>query len=97
MKTTRQNALIFSFTFMAFILGTTKYIIVGLLSEISASLGVTLATAGGLVSGFAIDNSVTVGLNPVLNLVILFAICFLTSMLIVNLINRLPYFASDPL
>lgn len=46
MKTTRQNALIFSFTFMAFILGTTEYIIVGLLSEISSSLGVTLATAG---------------------------------------------------
>lgn len=54
MKTSRQTALIFSFTFMAFILGTTEYIIVGLLSEISTSLGVTLATAGGLVSGFAI-------------------------------------------
>lgn len=58
MKTTRQNALIFSFTFMAFILGTTEYIIVGLLSEISASLGVTLATAGGLVSGFAISYAI---------------------------------------
>lgn len=58
MKTTRQNALIFSFTFMAFILGTTEYIIVGLLSEISSSLGVTLATAGGLVSGFAISYAI---------------------------------------
>ncbi|GGH12923.1 MFS transporter [Paenibacillus segetis] len=58
MKTTRQNALIFSFTFMAFILGTTEYIIVGLLSEISVSLGVTLATAGGLVSGFAISYAI---------------------------------------
>ncbi|AOZ92382.1 MFS transporter [Paenibacillus crassostreae] len=58
MKTIRQNALIFSFTFMAFILGTTEYIIVGLLSEISASLGVTIATAGGLVSGFAISYAI---------------------------------------
>ena len=31
MKITRQNALIFSFTFMAFILGTTESIIVGIL------------------------------------------------------------------
>ena len=58
LKTTRQNLLIFSFTFMAFILGTTEYIIVGLLSEISASLEVTLATAGGLVSGFAISYAI---------------------------------------
>ncbi len=43
---------------MAFILGTTEYIIVGLLSEISSSLGVTLATAGGLVSGFAISYAI---------------------------------------
>lgn len=58
MNTTRQNALIFSFTFMAFVLGTTEYIIVGLLSEISSSLGVTLAKAGGLVSGFAISYAI---------------------------------------
>lgn len=58
MQTSRQNALIFSFSFMAFILGTTEYIIVGLLSEISSSLGVTLATAGGLVSGFAISYAI---------------------------------------
>lgn len=54
MKAINERALIISFTFMAFVLGTTEYIIVGLLTEISVSLGITLATAGSLVSGFAI-------------------------------------------
>lgn len=57
-SSSRQNALVLSFTVMAFILGTTEYIIVGLLSEISGSLGVTLATAGALVSGFAISYAI---------------------------------------
>ncbi|WMT40002.1 MFS transporter [Paenibacillus sp. D2_2] len=58
MKSSHQSALIFSFTFMAFILGTTEYIIVGLLSEIAQGLGVTLATAGGPLSGFAISYAI---------------------------------------
>ncbi|MDF9839284.1 MULTISPECIES: MFS transporter [unclassified Paenibacillus] len=54
MKKGYERGLVFSFTFMAFLLGTTEYIIVGLLSEIAASLQITLAVAGSLVSGFAI-------------------------------------------
>ncbi|WNS43366.1 MFS transporter [Paenibacillus sp. MMS20-IR301] len=54
MKTVNERGLVFAFTFMAFVLGTTEYIIVGLLSEIAASLQITLAVAGSLVSGFAI-------------------------------------------
>ncbi|AJY74383.1 MFS transporter [Paenibacillus beijingensis] len=54
MSSKRENALIFSFTFMAFVLGTTEYVIVGLLSEVSESFGITVAKAGALVSGFAI-------------------------------------------
>ncbi|MNW32530.1 Purine efflux pump PbuE [compost metagenome] len=54
MKAVNERALVFSFTLMAFLLGTTEYIIVGLLTEIAASLQITLAVAGTLVSGFAI-------------------------------------------
>lgn len=50
----KEKGLIFAFTFMAFILGTTEYVIVGLLSEIAGEFGVTLATAGILISGFAL-------------------------------------------
>ncbi|MEF3355902.1 MFS transporter [Paenibacillus sp. GYB006] len=50
----KEKGLIFSFTFMAFILGTTEYVIVGLLSEIAGDFGVTLAAAGILISGFAL-------------------------------------------
>ncbi|WP_310828617.1 hypothetical protein [Paenibacillus pedocola] len=42
MKTVNERGLVFPFTFMAFLLGTTEYIIVGLLSEIAASLRITL-------------------------------------------------------
>lgn len=58
MSSTRENALIFTFTFMAFVLGTTEYVIVGLLTEVSESLGITLAKAGALVSAFAIGYAV---------------------------------------
>jgi predicted MFS family arabinose efflux permease len=58
MRTVNERGLVFSFTFMAFLLGTTEYIIVGLLSEIAASLQITLAVAGSLVSGFAIAYAV---------------------------------------
>lgn len=58
MTTVNERGLVFSFTFMAFLLGTTEYIIVGLLSEIAESLQITLAVAGSLVSGFAIAYAV---------------------------------------
>ncbi|WP_058300747.1 MFS transporter [Gorillibacterium timonense] len=58
MRTLNERALILAFTCMSFFLGTTEYIIVGLLPEISSSLGITLAAAGSLVSGFAIAYAV---------------------------------------
>ncbi|MBW4082563.1 MFS transporter [Paenibacillus sp. S150] len=58
MRTVNERGLVFSFTFMAFLLGTIEYIIVGLLSEIAESLQITLAVAGSLVSGFAIAYAV---------------------------------------
>lgn len=54
MNQRRENLLIFAFTFVAFILGTTEYVIVGLLKEVGTALGISLSTAGALVSGFAI-------------------------------------------
>ncbi|MGO4109264.1 MFS transporter [Paenibacillus sp. YAF4_2] len=50
----KENLLIFSFTLLAFILGTTEYVIVGLLTPIADSLGVSVAQTGIMVSGFAI-------------------------------------------
>ncbi|GIO34628.1 MULTISPECIES: MFS transporter [Paenibacillus] len=50
----KETILIFAFTFAAFILGTTEYVIVGLLKDISLSLGISVAAAGILVSSFAI-------------------------------------------
>lgn len=58
MRTMNERGIVFAFTFMAILLGTTEYIIVGLLSEIAASLRITLAVAGSLVSGFAIAYAV---------------------------------------
>ncbi|ACT00004.1 MFS transporter [Paenibacillus sp. JDR-2] len=50
----KENLLIFTFTLLAFILGTTEYVIVGLLTPIASSLGVSVAQTGIMVSGFAI-------------------------------------------
>ncbi|MCM2997987.1 MFS transporter [Paenibacillus cellulositrophicus] len=58
MTTKKETILIFAFTFAAFVLGTTEYVIVGLLKDISVSLGVSLAAAGILVSSFAIAYAV---------------------------------------
>ena len=58
MNLNKEFVLILCFTFLAFILGTTDYVIVGLLSDIALSLDVTLAQAGILVSGFAIAYAV---------------------------------------
>ncbi|MCM3785176.1 MFS transporter [Neobacillus mesonae] len=58
MSYSKERGLVFSFTLMAFILGTTEYVIVGMLSDIARDFGVTLAAAGILVSGFAISYAV---------------------------------------
>lgn len=54
MTKTRETIFIIAFTFAAFVLGTTEYVIVGLLKDISVSLSISLAAAGVLVSSFAI-------------------------------------------
>ncbi|MEK5058302.1 MFS transporter [Paenibacillus shunpengii] len=58
MSYSKEKGLVFSFTLMAFILGTTEYVIVGLLSDIAHDFGVTLTAAGILVSGFAMAYAV---------------------------------------
>lgn len=54
----RQKVLAFTLTLLTFVMGTSEFVIVGLLSEISSDLGIRLATAGTLVSGFAIAYAV---------------------------------------
>ena len=46
--------LIFTLTLLTFVLGTSEFVIVGILTEISSSLHITNAKAGSLVSAFAI-------------------------------------------
>ncbi|MGG3279282.1 MFS transporter [Paenibacillus solani] len=58
MTRTRETLFIIAFTFAAFVLGTTEYVIVGLLKDISMSLSISLAAAGVLVSSFAIAYAV---------------------------------------
>lgn len=58
MNPSRENALIIAFTFLTFMLGTTEYVIVGVLPDVADQLGITLAKAGSLVSGFAIAYAV---------------------------------------
>ncbi|NGP46494.1 MFS transporter [Bacillaceae bacterium SIJ1] len=52
--TRNQKILIFSLTLLTFSLGTSEFVIVGLLPDMALSLGVSLAQAGALVSGFAL-------------------------------------------
>ncbi|WP_223638800.1 MFS transporter [Planococcus sp. 4-30] len=52
--TTKQKILAFTLTLLTFVMGTSEFVIVGLLSEVSSDLNITLATAGSLISGFAI-------------------------------------------
>lgn len=49
-----QRLMLAALVFMVFVMGTTEYIIVGLLSEVAADLNVSVSRAGTLVSGFAI-------------------------------------------
>ncbi|MDP4170583.1 MAG: MFS transporter [Bacillota bacterium] len=52
---TKQHwLLIFTLTLLTFVLGTSEFVIVGILTDISSSLHITNAKAGTLVSAFAI-------------------------------------------
>ena len=51
---TKQKVLAFTLTLLTFVMGTSEFVIVGLLTEVSSDLQISLATAGTLVSGFAI-------------------------------------------
>ncbi|TCI51951.1 MFS transporter [Exiguobacterium sp. SH1S21] len=51
---TKQKVLAFTLTLLTFVMGTSEFVIVGLLTEVSLDLNISLATAGTLVSGFAI-------------------------------------------
>ncbi|MEN8698570.1 MFS transporter [Bacillus infantis] len=50
----KHKILIFTLTLLTFVMGTSEFVIVGLLTEVSGDLGITVAAAGTLVSGFAI-------------------------------------------
>lgn len=50
----KHKILAFTLTLLTFVMGTSEFVIVGLLTEVSTDLGITIATAGSLVSGFAI-------------------------------------------
>ncbi|WP_145047108.1 MFS transporter [Paenibacillus xylanexedens] len=54
MTRNRETLLILTLTLVSFVLGTTEYVIVGVLKEIEYAMKVSLAAAGTLVSGFAI-------------------------------------------
>ncbi|UOK60884.1 MFS transporter [Paenibacillus sp. OVF10] len=58
MTRNRENLLILTLTLVSFVLGTTEYVIVGVLKEIESYMKVSLAAAGMLVSGFAIAYAV---------------------------------------
>jgi DHA1 family inner membrane transport protein len=50
----RQMSSLVALAFGYFVVGTGAFVIVGLLNEISADLGVSSATAGQLVSGYCL-------------------------------------------
>lgn len=52
--TNKQKVLAFTLTLLTFVMGTSEFVIVGLLTEVSTDLNISLAVAGTLVSGFAI-------------------------------------------
>ncbi len=51
----RDWLLIATLSLLTFVLGTSEFVIVGILAEISSALNITIATAGTLVSAFAIS------------------------------------------
>ncbi|SCW33309.1 Predicted arabinose efflux permease, MFS family [Paenibacillus tianmuensis] len=52
--TKQQKLLTLNLFLLTFVLGTSEFVIVGLLTEVSTSLNVAISTAGALVSAFAI-------------------------------------------
>ncbi|NOG26321.1 MFS transporter [Lysinibacillus fusiformis] len=50
----KHKILAFTLILLTFVMGTSEFVIVGLLTEVSTSIGISIATAGTLVSGFAI-------------------------------------------
>lgn len=55
---TKQKVLAFTLTLLTFVMGTSEFVIVGLLTEVSSDLQISLATAGTLISGFAISYAI---------------------------------------
>lgn len=53
--TNQQKLLTFNLFLLTFVLGTSEFVIVGLLDEVSTSLGIALSKAGALVSVFALS------------------------------------------
>ncbi|WP_250481249.1 hypothetical protein [Caballeronia sp. GAOx1] len=60
-------AAVFSLAFAAFAIGTTEFVIVGLLSDIGRAFGISVSTAGLLVSFYALAISIgtSVGSPPI--------------------------------
>ncbi|KUF32678.1 MULTISPECIES: MFS transporter [Lysinibacillus] len=50
----KHKILAFTLTLLTFVMGTSEFVIVGLLTEVSTDLSIPIATAGSLISGFAI-------------------------------------------
>lgn len=49
---------IYMLTIIGFLVGTSQFVIVGILDKVAASMGVSIATAGQLVSTFALANAI---------------------------------------
>ncbi|MGD8189336.1 MFS transporter [Brevibacillus ginsengisoli] len=56
--TKQQKLLVFNFFLLTFVLGTSEFVIVGLLNDVSSGLRISISTAGTLVSAFAISFAV---------------------------------------
>ncbi|MGX4585786.1 MFS transporter [Paenibacillus chitinolyticus] len=65
--TRAQTVLTLNLFLMTFVLGTSEFVIVGLLSEVSASLKIAISTAGALVSAFAISFAIA---TPILTAIL---------------------------
>lgn len=52
--TKQQKLLTLNLFVLTFVLGTSEFVIVGLLTEVSNGLNIAISTAGALVSAFAI-------------------------------------------
>lgn len=94
MTRTRETIFIIAFTFAAFVLGTTEYVIVGLLKDISVSLSISLAAAGVLVSSFAIAYAIGTPFAVTLLGRIPRHVTILTAYIAVLLFNYLTIFAT---